>query len=201
MFEAFEGTEPRLRSRGYLPHAEAGSVPQHIVFRLYDSLPREILERWTDELEQVKDDEERRAERMRRIEAALDAGSGSCFLCRPEIARIVITSLLKFDGKRYWLHAWCIMPNHVHALVTPSPAITLSALLHTWKSFSAKQANRVLGRSGQFWMQEYFDRYIRDERHFVSVVEYIHNNPVAAGLCTSPADWPYSSATRTETQA
>lgn len=109
--------------------------------------------------------------------------------------------MLKFDGKRYWLHAWCIMPNHVHALVTPSPAITLSALLHTWKSFSAKQANRVLGRSGQFWMQEYFDRYIRDERHFVSVVEYIYNNPVAAGLCTSPADWPYSSATRTETQA
>lgn len=124
MFEAFEGTEPRLRSRGYLPRAE-----------------------------------------------------------------------------RYWLHAWCIMPNHVHALVTPSPAITLSALLHTWKSFSAKQANRVLGRSGQFWMQEYFDRSMRDERHFVSVVEYIHNNPVAAGLCTSPADWPYSSATRTETQA
>ena len=174
-------------------------MPQHIVFRLYDSLPREILGRWAEELEQITDGEERRAERMRRIEAALDAGSGSCFLRRPEIARIVSASLLKFDGNRYWLHAWCIMPNHVHALVTPTPAITLSALLHTWKSFSAKQANRVLGRGGPFWMQEYFDRYIRDERHFVSVVEYIHNNPVAAGLCTSPADWPYSSATRTET--
>ena len=100
MFGAFKGTEPRLRSRGYLPHAEAGSVPQHIVFRLYDSLPREILERWTEELEQVQDGEARRAERMRRIESALDAGSGSCFLRRPEIARIVSTSLLKFDGKR-----------------------------------------------------------------------------------------------------
>jgi REP element-mobilizing transposase RayT len=201
MFDAFSGTEPRFRSRGYLPHAEAGSVPQHIVFWLHDSLPREILERWAEELEQVEDGEERRAERMRRIEAALDAGSGSCLLRRPEVARIVRSSLLKFDGQRYWLHAWCIMPNHVHALVTPAPAITLSALLHTWKSFSAKQANRVLGRSGAFWMQEYFDRFIRDERHFVSVVEYIHNNPVAAGLCASAADWPFSSATRTETRA
>ena len=67
-------------------------MPQHIGFRLYDSLPREILYRMTEELEQVKDGEERLAERMRRIETALDAGSGSCFLCRPEIARIVITS-------------------------------------------------------------------------------------------------------------
>ena len=196
MFDSFKGTEPRFRSRGYLPHAEAGSVPQHIVFRLFDSLPREILARWTEELEYVPDGEERRAERMRRIEVALDTGSGSCFLRRPDVARIVRSTLLKFDGQRYGLHAWCIMPNHVHALVTPAPTITLSALLHTWKSFSAKQANRVLGRSGAFWMQEYFDRYIRDEDHFVSAVEYIHNNPVAAGLCASPPDWPFSSATR-----
>ena len=196
MFDSFKGTEPRYRSRGYLPHAEAGSVPQHIVFRLFDCLPREILARRTEELEYVPDDEERRAERMRRIEVALDTGSGSCFLRRPDVARIVRSTLLKFDGQRYGLHAWCIMPNHVHALVTPAPTITLSALLHTWKSFSAKQANRVLGRSGAFWMQEYFDRYIRDEDHFVSAVEYIHNNPVAAGLCASPPDWPFSSATR-----
>jgi putative DNA methylase len=193
---ALSGMEPRFRSRGYLPHVEAGSVPQHIVFRLIDSLPRRLLAQWSEELERVVSEEERRAERWRRIEAALDAGSGSCFLRRPDVALVVKSSILKFAGQRYWLHAWCIMPNHVHALVTPAPGITLSALLHTWKSFSAKEANRVLGRSGTFWMQEYYDRYIRDERHFVSVVEYIHNNPVAAGLCASPADWPFSSAAR-----
>ncbi len=194
MSMALTGTEPRFRSRGYLPHVEAGSVPQHIVFRLYDSLPRGLLAQWSEELSRIADVDERSAERVRRVEVALDAGSGCCFLRRPEIARIAATALLRFDGQRYQLHAWCIMPNHVHALVTPAPSVTLSALLHTWKSFSAKQANRVLGRSGAFWMQEYFDRYIRDERHFVSVVEYIHNNPVAAGLCASPADWPFSSA-------
>ncbi len=194
MSMALTGTEPRFRSRGYLPHVEAGSVPQHIVFRLYDSLPRGLLAQWSEELTRIADVDERSAERVRRVEVALDAGSGCCFLRRPEIARIAATALLRFDGQRYQLHAWCIMPNHVHALVTPAPSVTLSALLHTWKSFSAKQANRVLGRSGAFWMQEYFDRYIRDERHFVRVVEYIHNNPVAAGLCASPADWPYSSA-------
>lgn len=85
----------------------------------------------TEELEQVTDGEERRAERMRRIEAALDAGAGSCFLRRPEVARVIKSSLFRFDGQRYQFHAWCIMPNHVHALVTPAPAITLSALLHT----------------------------------------------------------------------
>ena len=86
------------------------------------------------------------------------------------------------------------MPNHVHVLATPLRNYTLSSILHTWKSFTAHQANKLLGRRGTFWMVEYFDRAIRNERHFANVVEYIEHNPVKAGLCDHPMDWKWSSA-------
>ena len=181
--------------RDYLPHVESTDLVQHVCFRLEDSLPRQVVQQMEAELMSLPPSL-RSPEQEKRVNAYLDAGHGSCILRDPFIAELIDSTLLHFHGDRYTLYAWCIMPNHVHALVTPAPTITLSALLHTWKSFSAKQANRVLGRSGAFWMQEYFDRYIRDEDHFVSAVEYIHNNPVAAGLCASPPDWPFSSATR-----
>ncbi|WP_058867441.1 REP-associated tyrosine transposase [Chloracidobacterium thermophilum] len=180
-------------SRGRLPHFEAGAVPQHITFRLHDSLPRELLARWQDELARLPEDEQA-LERRKRIEAALDAGHGACWLRDPRIAELVEQSLLHFDGERYALHAWCVMPNHVHVLVTPLHGNSLSSILHGWKSFTAKEANRRLGREGPFWMEEYFDRAIRDENHFRRVVEYIGNNPVKAGLCSEPAEWRWSSA-------
>lgn len=74
--------------------------------------------------------------------------------------------MLFFDGIRYHLHAWCVMPNHVHALVTPLAEHSLSSLAHAWKSFSAHRINQALNRDGQVWFKEYFDRRIRDERHF-----------------------------------
>ena len=88
------------------------------------------------------------------------------------------------------------MPNHVHVLVTPSSGHGLSDIVHTWKSWSAKVANRVLGRTGVFWQREYFDRLIRDERHFAAALSYIEENPVKAGLCDSQQAWRYGSARR-----
>jgi REP element-mobilizing transposase RayT len=102
-------------------------------------------------------------------------------------------NLLHFDGERYRVLAWCLMPNHVHALIeiwqTP-----LAELLHSWKSYTSKQANKILGRTGRFWQDEYFDRYVRDEAHLRKVVHYVENNPVKAGLARQPAEWPWSSA-------
>jgi REP element-mobilizing transposase RayT len=86
------------------------------------------------------------------------------------------------------------MPNHVHALLTPQPGHDLSRILQSLKSYTANEANKLLGLSGKFWQQESFDRYIRDPEHFVSVVRYIEDNPVKSRLCMSPEDWPYSSA-------
>ena len=179
-------------SRGYLPHFEGGEIAQSITFRLYDSLPAELRAAWAVELERLPDTERERY-RRKRIEAALDDGHGACFLANPSVARLVVDTLQHFDGERYRLHAWCVMPNHVHVLVTPLGSQTLSAIVHSWKSFIANQANRQLGRSGRFWMTEYFDRALRTDRHFRAVVEYIEHNPVKAGLCETPEDWPWSS--------
>ena len=86
------------------------------------------------------------------------------------------------------------MPNHVHILLTPMPDVTVSDIMHSIKSYTAHEANKLLNRKGQFWAKEYFDRYIRDYRHFASTIKYIENNPVKAKLCDSPEKWLYGSA-------
>ena len=126
----------------------------------------------------------------------LDSGYGSCFLRDQRLAEIVEVALLHFDGHRYALHAWCVMPNHVHTLFTPTIEFTMSQIVHSWKSFTAHQCNKVLGRTGRFWAREPFDRYIRNQRHFLNALTYIEDNPVKAGLCGKPEDWRWSSARR-----
>jgi putative DNA methylase len=178
--------------RTHLPHFEAGEVAQHITFRLADSLPVEVLRRWEEELGRLTD-AEREVERRRRIEDYLDRGHGACYLRDPRIAQMVVDALCHFDGSRYRLHEWVVMPNHVHVLITPLLGHSLSSILHSWKSYTAKEINRVLGRSGPLWQEDYFDRVIRDERHWAAAVAYIGNNPVKAGLCTRPEEWPFGS--------
>jgi REP element-mobilizing transposase RayT len=103
-------------------------------------------------------------------------------------------ALLRFDGQRYHLHAWVVMPNHVHVLLTPLEGWTLSSVMHSWKSFTSKLANQVLGRRGKFWQEDYFDRYTRDSHHFQHQIEYIDSNPVKAGLCERTEQWRFGSA-------
>ncbi|GIW77357.1 MAG: hypothetical protein KatS3mg104_2420 [Phycisphaerae bacterium] len=182
--------------RTYLPHFEAGEVPQFITFRLHDSLPQELLGQWEEELQHLSDETEREQQRRQRIEEALDRGHGACHLRNPEIARIVEEAFLHFDGTRYRLHAWVVMPNHVHVLITPLYGNSLSSIVHSWKSFTAKEANKLLGRAGPFWQNDYFDRFIRNEEHWQRVIAYIHENPVRAGLRATPEEWPYSSASQ-----
>ena len=178
--------------RTHLPHFEAGAVPQHICFRLADSLPQSLLEQWEDELRRLPETEQQ-YERRQRIETALDQGHGECLLNRHEVAALVRDALRYFDGDRYHLHGWVIMPNHVHVLVTLLGDNTLSGVAHSWKSYTAQQANRLLGRTGAFWNVDYFDRFMRDEKHFAATLDYIHWNPVKAGLCAEPGDWQWTS--------
>jgi len=180
-------------SRGYLPHFDGVEIAQFVTFRLSDSLPQQLLDKWRSELKGEAGANFDTALR-RRIELYLDQGYGECHLKRPGVAELVQRSLLFFDRDRYRLSAWVIMPNHVHALITPRPGYELSRILQSLKSYTANEANKVLRRRGRFWQQESFDRYIRDSNHFVSVVRYIENNPVKARLCERPEDWPYSSA-------
>lgn len=100
----------------------------------------------------------------------------------PRIADIVQNALLHFDGERYDLLAWCVMPNHVHVVVRPKDGHALPDILHSWKSFSSSQINRVLEKSGSVWMRESFDRIIRDANHLANAVKYVMDNPKQASL-------------------
>ena len=179
-------------SRGYLPHFDAEGLVQSVAFRLADGVPQALLRRWRDELR----GEEGAVVLRERIARCEDAGHGACHLRRPEIARLVQGALLHFDGRRYRLLAWCVMPNHVHVPIEQGPGQRLAGIVQSWRSFTAKRANRMLGRKGAFWARDYFDRYIRGESHFEAARRYIHENPVKAGLCGAAEDWPWSSAGR-----
>lgn len=180
-------------NRGYLPHFEAGEIPQFITFRLHDSLPQDVLERWRNELE-GENSENSKIVLQSRIETYLDQGYGKCYLQKPETASSVQAALLFFDNERYRLLAWVIMPNHVHFLATPINDHQLSEIVHSIKSFTAKEINKLSNRQGILWQREYYDRYIRDGKHFDTVVSYIENNPVKARLCRQKQEWLYSSA-------
>ena len=86
------------------------------------------------------------------------------------------------------------MPNHVHMLVIPDLEWSLSKIMKEMKSFTSHEANKILRQTGQFWMEDYFDRYVRDAKHFANAIAYIENNPLKAGLCEKASDWKFSSA-------
>ncbi len=180
-------------SRGYLPHFNRGEVLQSVTFRLFDSLPKRAIHLLEHELINLPDSDIRR-ERFKRIESLLDAGYGKCYLLDQRIAKTVEDTLLYFDGSRYNLHSWCIMPNHVHTMLHLQKQQSLADTIHSIKSFSANRCNSILGRNGSFWYEDYYDRYIRNAAHYNSVINYIETNPVKAALCSRPEEWRYGSA-------
>jgi REP element-mobilizing transposase RayT len=96
-------------------------------------------------------------------------------------------------GERYLLHAYVIMPDHVHLLLQPVAEWALAKILQGLKGFTARQINRLLGRKGEFWQDESFDHLVRNEEDWFDKFDYIHNNPVKAGLVERPQDYPFSS--------
>jgi putative transposase len=175
-------------ARGYLPHFDSPETVQTVAFRLFDSLPRSVY----DEITALPIAGKRR----QRLDALLDEGRGACVLREPKNAEIVENALVHFDGERYRLLAWVVMPNHVHAMVEQVEGYRLSDIVHSWKSYTAKAINGVRKRSGSLWAPDYFDRFVRDERHYAAALHYIEGNPVKAGLAARAQEWPFSSATR-----
>jgi REP element-mobilizing transposase RayT len=158
-------------------------------------------------------DQERVIERRKCLHEWIDAGHGSCILREPELAQIVEGALHFFDGERYLLFAWVVMPNHFHVLFQPMDEWSMAEIVASWKKFTATEikkwqsANAEIRDPGNatllscstsgkspLWHPEYWDRYIRNKKHFHDVINYIHQNPVKAKLCTHPSDWRFSSA-------
>src|SRR5436190_44743 len=185
--------EAGWHTRGYLPHFDGQPTPQTVTFHLGDAVPVRVIERWERQLKDLTD-QHKLVVMQQRIEKYLDQGYGECFLKDPMVAKLVQDSLLKFEGDRYNLFAWCVMPNHEHAMMTRSESHELETIMQAHKSYTAHEANKLLRRKGRFWMDEYFDRYVRNQDHFYNALRYIENNPVRARLCAKPSDWPFSSA-------
>ncbi len=180
--------------RGLLPHWRQGAKLYFITFRLDDSVAQAQLKKWQEEKsiwESVHPkpwSDKEQAEYSRRftaeIEGLLDAGYGSCVLAKPEMGEVVEQALRCFDGERYKLGDFVVMPNHVHVLVQPNEGHDLDAILHSWKSFSAKEINRLLRRKGTLWRDESFDHIVRSGTQWAKFKRYILENPHKAKLQT-----------------
>jgi REP element-mobilizing transposase RayT len=161
-------------------------------FRLADSIPSRLRDQWENEREawlkihpEPWTDETEREYHQRfsgAIERWLDAGHGACLLRRRDCAQVVADTLRHFEGERVVMISLVIMPNHVHALFVQNPEWPLEKLIQSWKRFAARQINKLLDRSGNFWQRNYFDRLVRDEKHFANCVRYIRRNPEKASL-------------------
>ena len=191
-FVPFDPARPVRRYRRHLPHWVQDGCTYFITFRLADSIPatkRKELEDfricWQRDHSAAGDDEPSSAlhkETLRLVETWLDAGSGSCILRDDTSARLIENALLHFHNQRYELGAHCVMPNHVHVLVRPLPGHEPEEILKSWKSFTAREINRRLERSGSFWAQESCDTIVRDAAHLAKVLRYIGSNPAKAGI-------------------
>ena len=174
--------------RGYLPHHDVPGVTQFVTLRLHDAMPASRRSEW-EALLRIEDNRKRRT----KLEEYLDRSLGECWLRQSRIAAVVENALRFFEGQRYRLLAWVVMPNHAHVLVevwqTP-----LAELLHSCKGFTARKANRLLGRTGAFWEREYWDTRMRDEEQLRKAVRYIEANPVKARLVKEAKEWACSSA-------
>jgi REP element-mobilizing transposase RayT len=194
-----------IHTRGYLPHVKYEGASYFVTFRLVDSLPKEVLLRFEREhgealrrlpAEALPGQAEAIHRALRRnIERYLDQGAGECHLRRPEIADMVAGALRHFHGEHYLLDDWVVMPNHVHVILWPMPNFTLSEILKSRKRHTARQANLILGRTGEsFWQRESYDHWIRNDDEKARIRRYIRMNPVNARLCKVPEDWKWSSA-------
>ena len=135
-------------------------------------------------------------QRIDKIEQYLDQGSGSCILGESKCARIVRDSILFNHERLYELIAWVVMPNHVHLLARFGEGQSHSKANHSLKSFTAHELKKIHPEMPTIWQSETFDRYIRSEDHYLSRVQYIHDNPVVAKLCENREDFPWSSASK-----
>ena len=194
--------------RRHLPHWDPGGVPIFLTWTLKGCLPEEVMERLREERRRWEKRPPRRGEtaaerRIREdklfflaVDRFLDRpgeGFGPMHLKDPNAAAIVEESILHGAGERYDLLAWCVMSNHVHVLL--KPRWKLSEVTRGIKGYTAHRINGLLGTRGRtLWQDESYDHWARDESAMMRIIDYIENNPVAAGLCRRPEDWPASSA-------
>jgi len=191
----FRGFDPHNHlhtTRRRLPHWRQTDVTYFVTFRLADSVPQSLLRKWRDERAiwmrlhphpWIPDDEHEYTQRFtNRMQEWLDAGMGACQMRRLDVPAQIELCLLNFDGKRYDIDAFVLMPNDVHLLIKPAAGHDLATLLQAIKGVSASRSNQLLGRKSRFWMDESYDHIVRDATELAAFRNYVAANPVKAGL-------------------
>jgi REP-associated tyrosine transposase len=146
------------------------------------------------------------------LDKTIDCEPAVRYLADPLLANQVQDSLLHFAGTRYDLLAFAVMPSHYHWLFHPRAewvetqlGTKQEATCSRWRTprqlivksvngFTARECNRLLNRTGQFWQDECYDHVVRDDDELLRTIAYIENDPVKAGLVARPEDWHWSSA-------
>jgi putative transposase len=177
--------KPGWHERGYLPHLDANPLSQHIVFRTVSSLPRQIVDQAASAPPELK---------RGLMDQALDCSSEGYLFDDPAYADIMQNAVRFFDGDRYDLQAWCIMPNHVHVVLVTDPDVFLGAVIRSWKYHVALEINKVRGSTGRVFAPDYFDRFVRNLKQAEKAIHYVEANPVKAGIVKVASDYPWSSA-------
>ncbi|MFH5806905.1 transposase, partial [Alienimonas sp. DA493] len=199
-----ERADLRIYEHGLLPHWRQDGCTYFITFRQADALPAAVLREFEHErrLWLVRNGtppdgpipegphplrtaaDRRRYQRWVawKLNGLLAAGRGSCLLRSPALRHVVTQSLRHLDGRLAWVGDWVVMPNHVHALLTPLPGVPLEESLHSLKSFTAPQINRIVGCRGPLWQKETYDHIVRNVEQLDAFQNYIRLNPVKAGL-------------------
>ncbi len=193
----------------FLPHWRMEGGTYAVTFRQADALPADALRRYRDTRDGILEkidilrgmdssrsqvaDLVKLREELSQIETAiidpaLNQGHGSCLFRDPENAALLQSALRLFDGKRYDLLAWCVMPNHAHVVLKTHPGETLEKILHSWKSFTSHEIHKLRGTSGTIWQKESYDHLVRDGEDLRNQVEYVLANPVKAGF----EDWEWA---------
>jgi len=207
MFDLFEPRQEYVVRHGKLPHWYQPGVTYFVTFRLEDSVPQQLVRSWhrernrwlrangigTDgngkaELRQQPElEREYHARFTRQFMAYLDRGYGNCALRDQQAATIVAAALRYFDGDRYHMGDFIVMPNHVHLLACLIGGTQVEAQCHSWKKYTATQINRYLGTCGRLWQEESFDHLVRSPEQFEYLQRYIAENPLKANL--KPGDY------------
>lgn len=177
----------KITEKGALPHWHQNGKIQYVTFRLADSMPQSVIEHTVALIASFKEQnpEPWSAETMlrfrnlvgRKKEQLLDNGYGSCILACKDIRAIVSSAIHYFDGVRYNLIAYVIMPNHIHMLFCPLEGFETSKILQVLKSYTAHRIKAVREIKGPVWMRENYDRIVRSEDELKHHLAYIKSNP------------------------
>lgn len=200
----YDPTHDVVESRRNLPHLDMNGVLTFVTFRLADSMPKQVVQRWHEEvdawlrqngLDEWSVDEvlkspsveasvkrELRFHKTRRWHGHLDDCHGECCLRNRLVRNFVAKSLLHFEGQRYDLERFVIMPNHVYVLIQMRVGVRLRKQFRELLRFSAREINRHLGRHGSVWQSEPFDHIVRSPEQFEYLQGYIDGNPSKARL-------------------